>query len=176
MWETWVQSLGWEDPLEKEKATHSSILAWRIPDCIVHGFAKSRTRLSSFRFQLGEETGSLRKSHPGDSGTQGRGWIKTTKNPYLPGLHHHQASKYGVTKASNLVLREGLELREKPTILCRAKQNAENQTWRRNIKKNTGQTYCPPYAQSNRRGIWSWWCIWQFPYQGQKPNTGSTPY
>ena len=31
MLETWVQSLGWEDPLEKEKATHSSILAWRIP-------------------------------------------------------------------------------------------------------------------------------------------------
>ena len=29
--ETWVQSLGWEDPLEKRKATHSSILAWRIP-------------------------------------------------------------------------------------------------------------------------------------------------
>ena len=28
---TWVQSLGWEDPLEKEMATHSSILAWRIP-------------------------------------------------------------------------------------------------------------------------------------------------
>ena len=28
MWETWVQSLGWEDPLEKEMATHSSILAW----------------------------------------------------------------------------------------------------------------------------------------------------
>ena len=31
MWETWVQSLGWEDALEKGKATHSSILAWRIP-------------------------------------------------------------------------------------------------------------------------------------------------
>ena len=31
MWETQVQSLGWEDPLEKEMATHSSILAWRIP-------------------------------------------------------------------------------------------------------------------------------------------------
>ena len=31
MWETWVQSLGWEDPLEKGKATYSSILAWRIP-------------------------------------------------------------------------------------------------------------------------------------------------
>ena len=31
MWETWVRFLGWEDPLEKGKATHSSILAWRIP-------------------------------------------------------------------------------------------------------------------------------------------------
>ena len=31
MWETWVRSLGWEDPLEKAMATHSSILAWRIP-------------------------------------------------------------------------------------------------------------------------------------------------
>ena len=31
MWETWVWYLGWEDPLEKGKATHSSILAWRIP-------------------------------------------------------------------------------------------------------------------------------------------------
>ena len=30
-WETWVPSLGWEDPLEKGKATHSSILAWGIP-------------------------------------------------------------------------------------------------------------------------------------------------
>ena len=31
MWETWVQFLGWEDPLEKEMATHSSILAWKNP-------------------------------------------------------------------------------------------------------------------------------------------------
>ena len=31
MWETWVQSLGWEDPLKKGKATYSSILVWRIP-------------------------------------------------------------------------------------------------------------------------------------------------
>ena len=34
MWETWVQSLGWEDPLEKGKTTHSSILAWRIPQTV----------------------------------------------------------------------------------------------------------------------------------------------
>ena len=31
MRETWVQSLDWEDPLEKRKATHSSVLAWKIP-------------------------------------------------------------------------------------------------------------------------------------------------
>ena len=31
MWETWVRSLGWEDPLEREKATYSSILAWGVP-------------------------------------------------------------------------------------------------------------------------------------------------
>ena len=31
IWETWVQSLDWADPLEKGKVTHSSILAWRIP-------------------------------------------------------------------------------------------------------------------------------------------------
>ena len=31
MWETWVQSLGWEDPLEEKMATHSIIPAWRIP-------------------------------------------------------------------------------------------------------------------------------------------------
>ena len=31
MWETWVQSLGWEDPLQKGMATHSSFLAWRTP-------------------------------------------------------------------------------------------------------------------------------------------------
>ena len=31
VWEAWVLSLGWEEPLDKGKATHSSILAWRIP-------------------------------------------------------------------------------------------------------------------------------------------------
>ena len=47
--ETWVRFLGWEDPLEKEMVTHSSILAWRIPmdrgawQAIVHGVAVSRT-------------------------------------------------------------------------------------------------------------------------------------
>ena len=60
MQETWIQSLGWEDPLEKEMATHSSILenpmdggAWQA---IAHGVAKSRIgqqiSLSLFTFLL----------------------------------------------------------------------------------------------------------------------------
>ena len=65
MQETWVQSLGWKDSVEKRTATHSSILAWRIPWteepgrlCHLlgtrklrdHGVAKSQTQLSSFHF------------------------------------------------------------------------------------------------------------------------------
>ena len=52
MRETWVQSLSWEDTLEEGMATHSSILAWRIPMdrgvwwATVHGVAKSQTQLS----------------------------------------------------------------------------------------------------------------------------------
>ena len=52
MRETWIRSLGWEGPLEEGVATHSSILAWRIPMdkgawwATVHGVAKSQTRLS----------------------------------------------------------------------------------------------------------------------------------
>ena len=42
MQETWVQSLVWEDPLEKEMATHSSILAWRIPWTEEYGGLQSR--------------------------------------------------------------------------------------------------------------------------------------
>ena len=52
MWETWVQSLGWEDPLAKGKATHFSILACRIPWTIVHGVTKSWTQLSDFHFTI----------------------------------------------------------------------------------------------------------------------------
>ena len=56
MWEMWVQSLGREDPLEKEMATHSSILAWRIPWTEEPGRLQSTgsqswTRLSDFTFK-----------------------------------------------------------------------------------------------------------------------------
>ena len=53
MWETWVRSLGWEDPLEKEMASHSSILAWKIPWTEELGRlqstgSQSQTQLSDF--------------------------------------------------------------------------------------------------------------------------------
>ena len=51
MQETQFRSLGWEDPLEKGIAIHSSILVWRISWTTVHGVLKSQTRLSDFHFQ-----------------------------------------------------------------------------------------------------------------------------
>ena len=60
----WVQSLGQEDLLEKEMATHSSTLAWKIhgwrSHATAHGVAKSRTRLSNFTFTF---TWSLKVFH-----------------------------------------------------------------------------------------------------------------
>ena len=56
MQETWVQSLGWEDALEKEMTTHSSTLAWKIPwteepgKLQSYGVAKSWTQLNNFTF------------------------------------------------------------------------------------------------------------------------------
>ena len=62
MWETsWVQSLGWEDPLEEGMATHSSVLAWRIPmdrgvwRAVVHEVTKESDRTE----QLSTTAGSL---------------------------------------------------------------------------------------------------------------------
>ena len=55
MQETWVQSLGWEDPLEKEKATYSSRLACRIPWTVQSmGLQKSWMQLSDFHFHFSE--------------------------------------------------------------------------------------------------------------------------
>ena len=53
MRETWVPSLGWEDPLEKGKATHSSNSGLENSMvCIVHGVAKGQTQLSDFHFNF----------------------------------------------------------------------------------------------------------------------------
>ena len=63
MWETGVRSLGREDPLEKEMATHSSPLSWRIPWREEPGRlqsvgSQSQTRLSDFTFQVGHSFSS----------------------------------------------------------------------------------------------------------------------
>ena len=53
MWETWVRSLSWEDPLEKGKATHSSILSWRIPWIVqLMGLQRIRQDLVTFTLLL----------------------------------------------------------------------------------------------------------------------------
>ena len=57
MQEMWVQSLGWEDPLEKEMATHSSILAWEIL------WTKEPGRLQSMGFQESDTTYRLSYHH-----------------------------------------------------------------------------------------------------------------
>ena len=65
MQETWVQSLGQEDPLEKEMATHSGVLAWENPmdrgalQATVHGIAKSQTQLSNFTFLISKMGGVI---------------------------------------------------------------------------------------------------------------------
>ena len=64
MWETWVRSLGWADPLEKEMATHSSILAWKIPWTEEPGGLQS--------------TGSQRVGH--DSATEHTLWLRCRKD------------------------------------------------------------------------------------------------
>ena len=56
VWETWVQSLGREDPLEKEMATHSSILAWRIPWTEEPGRLQFTELQRSINYQLNQVT------------------------------------------------------------------------------------------------------------------------
>ena len=63
--ETWVRSLGWEDPLEKGKATHSNILAWRIPWTVYSMGLQTQAWLSGFHFHFW--------------------WLKTAQ------IHHHPA-------------------------------------------------------------------------------------
>ena len=57
MWETWVRSLGWEDPLEKEMAAHSNILAWRIPWTEEPGGLQSTGSQSVLRKEIRKITG-----------------------------------------------------------------------------------------------------------------------
>ena len=83
MWETWVQSLGWEDPLEKEMATHSSILAWRIPWTEEPGGLQStglqrvrHDRATSFSLSLSRRRDLEEK------------WLVTCSKVKMTGLHN----------------------------------------------------------------------------------------
>ncbi|XDA71268.1 hypothetical protein R6Z07F_001620 [Ovis aries] len=72
VWETWVRSLGWEDPLEKEMATHSSTLAWKIPwtedpGRLQYMGLQSRTRLSNFTFFWVSQVALLVKNSPANA-------------------------------------------------------------------------------------------------------------
>ena len=58
MWETWVRSLGWEDPLEKGTATHSSILSWRSPQTVL-SMESQRVRQDWATFTFREGLNSL---------------------------------------------------------------------------------------------------------------------
>ena len=63
MWETWVQSLGREDPLEKEMAPHSSTLAWRIPWMEELGGLQSMGRKESDTTEQLHNNGNTIPSH-----------------------------------------------------------------------------------------------------------------
>ena len=82
MWETWVQSLGWEDPLEEGMVTQSNILAWRIPmdrgawQATVHGVAESDTteRLSTEHLKSErQKNSSCQGLREGEQGVTGSG-------------------------------------------------------------------------------------------------------
>ena len=72
MWETWVRYLGWEDPLEEGKATHSSILAWRIPStCMYSPWGRKesdKTEQLSLHFTMGLRCCSQTSSSCGEWG------------------------------------------------------------------------------------------------------------
>ena len=89
----------WEDPLEKGKATHSSILAWRIP-WTVHGVTKSWTQLSGFHFSLSGGISSKEPQvtkRPGFGPWVGKIWRRAWQpSPvFFPGESHGQRSLVG---------------------------------------------------------------------------------
>ena len=77
MWETWVWSLGWVDPLEKGKATHSKSGLENSMDCIVHGVTKSQTWRSDFPFQTNKsEIQNTKKQNNPQTKTYFKGYDK----------------------------------------------------------------------------------------------------
>ena len=124
MWETWVLSLGWEDPLEKGKGTHSSILAWRITWTYSPRGHKAlskteRLSLSLFTFQRQwrtEEPGVLQSM-----GLQKVGHDSATQQQYLS---KHFFWKVQHKKGRNEIIKiwSGIDnMEKKDTILRKIK-------------------------------------------------------
>ena len=117
MWETWVRFLGWEDPLEKGKATHSSILAWRIPWTI------QRHNWVTFTFRQSEANGTLVptgtqiKNGKGDSTKSWAGGkmqsLKICSN--IPIWKHPTSLEGHLMTLLSPNLRHSMEQGEKPT-------------------------------------------------------------
>ena len=126
MWETWVQSLGWEDPLKESIATHSSILAWRFPmdrgawGATGHGVTKSQTRLNDWTELNSWCSGvslitQLVKNPPTMLETLVDSWVRNVcwrrdrlPTPVLLGLLCGSAGKESACSVGNLGLIPGL--------------------------------------------------------------------
>ena len=93
MWETWVWSLSWEDPLEKEVATHSSILAWKIPRV-----GSQREELSPWQRSLGRKLGIC------------KGVVKPQETPCSRASTPQTRVLYGELSPITISLGEGLNL------------------------------------------------------------------
>ena len=88
MWETWVRSLGWKDPLEKGKAIYSSILAWRIPR-IVQSVGLDMAERLSLSLSLWTETENSRA-------IKGGGWPRPDHIIFHSPTAHTQKSSIEV--------------------------------------------------------------------------------
>ena len=98
MRETWVGSLGWEDPLEKGMATHSSILAWRTPwteepgglqSAGLHSYPASEVRGGDERsYPVSEVRGGKERSYPVSEVRGGGQEEKGTTDDEMVGWHH----------------------------------------------------------------------------------------
>ena len=106
MWETWIQSLGWKDSLEKGKATHSSILAWRIPSTVYSPWGCIESDFHLLTLILTWDTGILVV-------LTSMGLNETMKNVWHDAWHIADLQKKHVTYYYRLMLFKTLSFEEK---------------------------------------------------------------